>query len=114
MAALGKAECHTEGRFYPDTYLVVRGQKDIDLLMRAYLKMQEELEAAWVQRDPTIPLKTPYEALILASIIERETGVDDERTAISGVFTRRLQKGMRLAKDLMGQSMASVTAIRAI
>ena len=99
MAALGKADEHPEGRFYPDTYLIVRGQKDTDLLKRAYLKMQDELEAAWARRDETIPLNTPYEALILASIIERETGVDDERSEISGVFARRLRKGMRLQTD---------------
>lgn len=99
MSALDLADMHPEGRFYPDTYQVTRGQSDIDVFAQAYAKMEQELSDAWEARADNLPLKSPYEALILASIIERETGVADERAQIAGVFTRRLQKGMRLQTD---------------
>ncbi len=88
-----------EGWFLPETYQFVRGYSAADLLQRAHLDMQSALEAAWEQRVDGHPAKTPYELLTLASIIERETAVESERGEISGVFVRRLQKGMRLQTD---------------
>ncbi|NNF15397.1 MAG: endolytic transglycosylase MltG [Gammaproteobacteria bacterium] len=99
MARLGRPDEHPEGRFYPDTYLVTKGQSDVELLEQAYQRMSSELATAWAARQEELPLKSPYEALILASIIEKETSVDDEREQIAGVFIRRLQKGMRLQTD---------------
>lgn len=88
-----------EGLFLPETYLIPRGMTDLDVLKLAREAMARELEAAWSDRVSELPLSTPYEALILASIIEKETGVASERGQIGGVFTRRLQKGMRLQTD---------------
>lgn len=99
MAELDLPEDHPEGLFFPDTYLYTLGMSDRDILLRAHQRMQQELEAAWAQRVEGLPIETPYEALILASIIEKETGVPHERGEIAGVFTRRLQKGMRLQTD---------------
>lgn len=98
-AELGLAEEHPEGLFFPDTYLYTLGMTDRDVLRRAHQRMQQELAQAWEQRAEGLPIKTPYEALILASIIEKETGVPRERGEIAGVFTRRLQIGMRLQTD---------------
>src|SRR5690606_21311318 len=72
---------------------------DVEFLRRAHRAMRQALEAAWAERADGLPVKTPYEALILASIVEKETAVDSERTRIAGVFTRRLQKRMRLQTD---------------
>jgi len=99
MALLGLPGEHPEGRFFPDTYQFTRGMSDVDFLRRALHKMDEELAAAWAQKAEDIPLKSAYEALILASIIEKETGQADERPQIAGVFTRRLRKGMKLQTD---------------
>ncbi len=99
MTRLGREGEHPEGRFFPDTYRFPRGMTDLDFLRRALNTMDRELEAAWAERAEGLPLKTPYEALILASIVEKETGQPDERETISGVFTRRLQKGMKLQTD---------------
>lgn len=99
MEKLGHGGEHPEGRFFPDTYHFTRGTSDVALLQRAYQAMQEQLELAWEGRDKDIPLKSPYEALILASIVEKETGQASERQEIAGVFTRRLLKGMRLQTD---------------
>ncbi len=88
-----------EGWFLPETYMFVRGYSATDLLQRAHQDMQAELQRAWEMRIEEHPVKTPYELLILASIIERETAVDSEREEVSGVFVRRLQKGMRLQTD---------------
>ena len=99
MARLGLPGEHPEGRFFPDTYLFTRGMTDLEFLRRAQLKMDEELAATWARRAESVPLASPYEALILASIIERETGQADERPQIGGVFARRLQKGMKLQTD---------------
>jgi UPF0755 protein len=90
---------HPEGWFLPETYLFARGDSDLDLLRRAHAAMQEALEAAWAARDLDLPLETPYELLILASIVEKETALDEERGEIAGVFVRRLKKGMRLQTD---------------
>ena len=99
MQRLGYPEQHPEGRFYPDTYHFPRGTSDVDYLRRAYARMQQVLANEWEKRAPDLPLQTPYEALILASIVERETALPQERPLIAGVFTRRLRKGMRLQTD---------------
>jgi UPF0755 protein len=99
MAELGLEEDHPEGLFFPDTYQYTLGMSDRDILLRAYQRMQDVLARVWEQRAEDLPISTPYEALILASIIERETGVPHERDEIAGVFTRRLQIGMRLQTD---------------
>ncbi len=99
MGAIGKPDQHPEGRFMPETYHFPRGTTDVDFLRRAYAEMQTFLEDSWQDRDEGLPLKSPYEALILASIVEKETGVAEERARIAGVFVRRLNKGMKLQTD---------------
>lgn len=88
-----------EGWFLPDTYHYTRNETDLDLLKRSWEAMQKYLDTAWETRDAQLPLKTPYEALILASIVEKETGVASERPMIAGVFINRLNKGMKLQTD---------------
>ncbi len=99
MAVIGKPGEPPEGRFFPDTYLFPRGTTDQEFLTRAYKRMTSVLDEAWGQRAEGLPLKSPYEALVLASIIEKESAVPAERAQIAGVFTRRLQKGMKLQTD---------------
>ncbi len=99
MAAIGYPGLHPEGRFLPETYHYPRGTRDVDLLRRAFREMEAFLDREWARRAPDLPLKTPYEALILASIVEKETGLASERPQIAGVFIRRLNKGMRLQTD---------------
>ena len=99
MEALGHADEHPEGRFLPETYLYTRGDSDLDLLRRAYAASEKALAAAWEQRDPDTQLDTPYEMLILASIVEKETGIASERPQIAGLFERRLRIGMKLQTD---------------
>ncbi|MEA5445276.1 endolytic transglycosylase MltG [Gammaproteobacteria bacterium AB-CW1] len=99
MAAIGSAALHPEGWFLPDTYVFPRGTSDRQILTRAHRAMEETLESVWSQRDGGLPLDDPYEALILASIVERETGADGERGKVAGVFVRRLREGMRLQTD---------------
>ncbi len=99
MEKAGIDERHPEGWLFPDTYLVDRGSSDVELLQRAYRQMKSVLAEEWEQRASNLPLKTPYEALILASIVEKETGLAKERPTIAGVFARRLQRGMRLQTD---------------
>lgn len=99
MRRLGHEGQHPEGRFFPDTYHFPRGTTDTAFLQRAYNAMDRFLTAEWPGRDGGLPLDTPYEALILASIIERETAVPAERPLIAGVFVRRLQKHMKLQTD---------------
>jgi UPF0755 protein len=99
MAALGHEGEHPEGRFYPETYYVSRGVTDIELLTRAYDEMERVLQQEWQQREQGLPLKTPYEALILASIVEKESAIAEERPLIAGLFTNRLRKKMRLQTD---------------
>ncbi len=99
MAALGYPGMHPEGRFFPDTYVYASGLSDLDLLAQAYQRMNDVLQAEWSERAEGLPYETSYEALIMASIIEKETGQAAERGQIAGVFVRRLQKGMRLQTD---------------
>jgi len=99
MTALGHPDMNPEGRFLPETYYFPRGTTDVDFLRRAYADMQAFLQQVWAQRDDGLPLKSPYEALTLASIVEKETGVAAERPQIAGVFVRRLKKGMKLQTD---------------
>ena len=90
---------HPEGWFYPDTYNFTKQDNLADILSQAHARMQLELENAWQQKKQGLPYQSAYEALIMASIIEKETGRADERSAIAGVFVRRLEKGMRLQTD---------------
>ena len=90
---------HPEGMFLPETYRFPKRTSDVELLRQAFELMQETLDAEWAGRDEGLPLNDPYEALTLASIIEKETARADERTMISGVFVRRLKKHMRLQTD---------------
>lgn len=99
MNSLGKPGLHPEGRFYPDTYTYAKGSSDLAVLKRAMRAMDAKLEVAWSQRQPDTVLKTPEQALILASIIEKETGRASDRTMIAGVFTNRLRIGMLLQTD---------------
>ncbi len=99
MAALGHAGQHPEGRFLPETYVYTRGESDLDVLKRAHAAMDKALAEAWRARAADIPLKSADEALVLASIVEKETGNPDERRQIAGVFSRRLKLGMRLQTD---------------
>lgn len=99
MARLGNPGMHPEGRFFPDTYQFTRGMTDLEFLRRAMRVMDRELAEAWANRADDLPLEDADEALILASIIEKETGQAEERPEIAGVFTRRLRKGMKLQTD---------------
>ncbi len=99
MTRLGHPQEHPEGRFFPDTYHFPRQLSDEEFLRRAYRQMSDVLAYEWERRDEGLPLRTPDEALILASIVEKETGLASERAAIAGVFVRRLQKGIRLQTD---------------
>lgn len=99
LAAVGAEEAHPEGLFAPNTYVVDDGERDLDILRRLYLRQRRILAEEWAARAPGLPYRTPYEALIMASIVEKETGNAEERAQIAGVFVRRLQKGMRLQTD---------------
>ncbi|MFI4925360.1 MAG: endolytic transglycosylase MltG, partial [Vicinamibacteria bacterium] len=98
-AALGIDAPSLEGQFFPDTYFYAAGSADRALLARAHGKLKERLDAAWKRRAPDLPLATPYEALILASIVEKETGRAADRPMIASVFLNRLKRGMRLQTD---------------
>ncbi|MGF6346536.1 endolytic transglycosylase MltG [Variovorax sp. W2I14] len=99
MAKLGKPGVHPEGRFFPDTYTYSKGSTDIALLQRAMRAMDKKLEAAWAARAADLPLKSADDALILASIVEKETGKANDRAEIAAVFTNRLRIGMPLQTD---------------
>jgi UPF0755 protein len=99
MKKLGAETASAEGWFFPETYFFNQGSTDLALLARAYKLMRGRLDAAWAQRTPDLPLKTPYEALILASIVEKETGSGADRPLIASVFINRLRTGMRLQTD---------------
>lgn len=88
-----------EGWLYPDTYLYTAGTTDVEILKRAYKRMQTSLDEEWKGRDRDLPYKNAYEMLIMASIIEKETGVESERSQVSSVFVNRLKKNMRLQTD---------------
>ena len=99
LAALGVSALSPEGLFFPDSYRIDKGSSDLKLLARAHRLMQEKLDDAWASRKPDLPLKSAYEALILASIVEKETGKAADRPLVAGVFTNRLRLGMRLQTD---------------
>jgi UPF0755 protein len=99
LRSLGSEATHPEGLFLPETYRFARGTSDSEVLRRAYEMMASALDDEWGRRADDLPLADPYEALILASIVERETARENERARIAGVFVRRLQKGMRLQTD---------------
>jgi len=99
MALLGRPGVHPEGRFFPDTYTYAKGSSDVAVLRRAMRAMDRRLAQAWEQRSPQAAVKTPEEALILASIIEKETGKPADRPLISAVFNNRLRTGMPLQTD---------------
>ena len=99
MAQLGRPGVAPEGRFFPDTYTYAKGSSDIAVLRRALHAMDRRLDAAWAQRAPDTPLQSADQALILASIVEKETGRAEDRAQIAGVFTNRLRVGMLLQTD---------------
>jgi UPF0755 protein len=99
MQALGAPGVSPEGRFHPDTYAYSKGSADLAVLKRAYKAMEKRLQAAWAERAPDTPLKSPDEALTLASIVEKETGRPADRGLIAGVFVNRLRLGMPLQTD---------------
>ncbi|MGM0983942.1 MAG: endolytic transglycosylase MltG [Pseudomonadota bacterium] len=99
MTRLDREGRHPEGWFFPDTYRYHKGLSDLEILRQALERMEVTLDEVWAERDDDLPLETPYEALIMASLIERETGAPEERPEIAGVFKRRLEQGMRLQTD---------------
>jgi UPF0755 protein len=99
LQRIGATESHPEGLFFPDTYNFAAGSSDLVIIKRAYQVMQQRLQEVWAGRDVGLPLQTPYQALILASIVEKETGTPGDRTLIAGVFVNRLRKGMLLQTD---------------
>lgn len=99
LQRVGASEAHAEGLFFPDTYYFASGVSDLAILKRAYQTMQQHLQKNWQQRSPGLPLQTPYQALILASIVEKETGQASDRAMIAGVFINRLRRGMLLQTD---------------
>jgi len=99
LQKLGVTETHPEGLFFPDTYLFAKGTSDLHVLKRAYLAMQRHLAQEWEKRETSVPYKTPYEALIMASIVEKETGRGEEREMIAGALVNRLRIGMLLQVD---------------
>ncbi len=99
LSRLGSSASSLEGLFYPDTYIFNPGSTDFDILRRAYHAQEQLLDTAWAERDPELPLKTPYEALVLASIIEKETGLSSDRDRVAGVFINRLRLNMPLQTD---------------
>ena len=99
MQAIGAPDVAAEGHFHPDTYAYSKGSSDLAVLKRAYRAMQTKLDAAWAERAPDSPLKSPADALVLASIVEKETGVGADRGRVAGVFANRLRIGMPLQTD---------------
>ncbi len=99
MARLGQPGVHPEGRFFPDTYRFAWGTSDLEILKLAHSRLRERLEAAWADRADDLPFSEPAEALTLASIVEKESALAEERPRVAGVFVQRLRKGMRLQSD---------------
>lgn len=99
MAKIGHPDMFPEGRFFPDTYRYVRGMTDAEILKQAYKRLEDVLDEEWNKRAADAPYSNPYQALIMASLVEKETGVPQERGQIAGVFVRRLQLGMLLQTD---------------
>lgn len=99
LQRIGAVETHPEGLFFPDTYLFNKKSSDLEVLRRAYQAMQQRLTAEWAARDPLVPYASPYEALILASIVEKETGRAEDRPLVASVFVNRLRRGMALQTD---------------
>ena len=99
LQRIGAPESHPEGLFFPDTYHFAADSSDLAIFKSAYQAMQRRLQEAWAAREPDLPLQTPYQALILASIVEKETGAPGDRALIAGVFVNRLRKGMLLQTD---------------
>lgn len=99
MDKLGHTGVFPEGRFFPDTYRFVRGMSDVELLQQAYMRLDEVLAKEWAERATDLPYRDPYQALIMASLVEKETGIPQERNQIAGVFVRRLRLGMMLQTD---------------
>ena len=99
LKELAYPEAVAEGLFFPDTYNFPRGTSDIEFLQRSYQRLKQVLDQEWQKREENLPYKSPYEALIMASIVEKETGLASERAKIAGVFVRRLNKNMRLQTD---------------
>jgi len=99
LKRLNVDQASPEGLFFPDTYYFAKGNSDLRVLRRAYRLMQSHLQARWAKRAPDLPLATPYHALILASIVEKETGSEKERGLVAAVFLNRLRKGMLLQAD---------------
>ena len=99
LKRLQASEAHPEGLFFPDTYLFAKGSSDLNVLRRAYRAQQRHLKTEWDARSPQVPYGTPYEALIMASIVEKETGKPEERDRVAGVLVNRLRIGMRLQVD---------------
>jgi UPF0755 protein len=99
LKQIGAEESSPEGLFFPNTYMFASGMSDLSILKRAYRTMQVNLNEAWARRSPNLPYSSPYEALIMASIVEKETAKAEERPRIAGVFIKRLQVGMKLQTD---------------
>ncbi|MNH16596.1 putative aminodeoxychorismate lyase [compost metagenome] len=99
MDKLGHPGVFPEGRFFPDTYRFVRGMTDVEFLQQAYARLDEVLAKEWAERPADLPYRDPYQALIMASLVEKETGVPQERGQIAGVFVRRMRIGMLLQTD---------------
>ncbi|RWU17899.1 endolytic transglycosylase MltG [Pseudomonas alkylphenolica] len=99
MDKLGHPGVFPEGRFFPDTYRFVRGMTDVEFLQQAYARLEEVLAKEWAERPTDLPYRDPYQALIMASLVEKETGVPQERGLIAGVFVRRMRIGMLLQTD---------------
>jgi UPF0755 protein len=99
LVRIGATEVHPEGLFFPDTYLFAKQSSDLDVLRRAYRAMQRRLASEWENRDPSVPYENIYQALIMASIVEKETGRAADRPMVAAVFTNRIERGMPLQTD---------------
>jgi UPF0755 protein len=99
LAKVAPEHSKAEGLFFPDTYRFAKGSSDLQVYKQAYALMMKRLNEEWAQRDPDLPYRSPYEALIMASIVEKETGTEADRKLVAGVFVNRLKKGMLLQTD---------------